>query len=329
MLEETDQKDEIIIRYLLNEGSRAEREDLEDDMVLDDELAERVQTIEMLLIDRYVQQQMSPAEAIRFEQGFLLLPENRVKVEDARILHESIGLLLDEEQPSERVLAQPSSPRPSRFRFPWFKSLIRTQVFAALAMAVVLLGIITVVYWVNKKRQVVNQTANVSNDANRAAAPPNENNNPGPNNNARAGIPSTPTPTTPSAPVKVAQITLAEKNGATGQPSGQGKTVQPQLRTIPHDAKSVKLVLKLESPVVAQQQLTVEIQNEKFKSIEPGIEHRTSPIRTSGSDQYTLSITVETRLLKDNETYYYAIRDPSQPGGFRITPFRISRTKSN
>src|SRR4051794_4437704 len=98
MLEETDQKDEIIIRYLLNETSRAEREDLEDDMVLDDELAERVQTIEMLLIDRYVQQQMSPAEINRFEQGFLLFPENRVRVEDARILHESIGLLLDEEQ---------------------------------------------------------------------------------------------------------------------------------------------------------------------------------------------------------------------------------------
>lgn len=322
MLEETDQKDEIIIRYLLNEASRAEREDLEDDMVLDDELAERVQTIEMLLIDRYVQQQMSPAERIRFEQGFLLLPENRVKVEDARILHESIGLLLDEEQPRERVLARPRSV----FRFPWFKSLISTPVFAALAMAVVLLGIITVVYWVNKKRQVVNQTANVSNDANRAAVPPNENNNPGPNNNERASMPSTPTPT---APVKTAQITLEEKNGATGQPSGQGKTVQPQLRTIPQDAKSVKLILKLEFPVVAHQQLTVEIQNEKFKSIEPGVEHRTSPIRTSGSDQYTLSITVETRLLKDNETYYYAIRDPSQPGGFRITPFQISRTKSN
>jgi cytoskeletal protein RodZ len=323
MLEETDQKDEIIIRYLLNETSRAEREDLEDDMVLDDELAERVQTIEMLLIDRYVQQQMSPAEINRFEQGFLLFPENRVKVEDARILHESSGLLLDEEQPREEVLVRPRSG----FRFPWFKSLIPTPVFAALAIAVFLLGIITVVYWANKKRQAVNETANLSNDANRAAVPPNENNNPGANNNERASVTSTPTPT---APFKVAQITLEEKNGATGQLSGQGKTVQPQLRTISQDAKSVKLILKLQFPVVAHQQLTVEIQNEKFKSIEPGIEHRTSPIRISGSnDQYMLSITVEARLLKDNETYYYAIRDPLQPGGFRITPFQISRTKSN
>src|SRR5689334_11172565 len=136
MLEETDQKDEIIIRYLLNETSSAENEDLEDDMVLDEELAERVRTIEMLLIDRYVQQQMSPAERIRFEEGFLLFPEKRVKVDDARILHEGIGLLLDEEQPRESVLVRPRAPKPH-----WFRALIATPVFAAIAIAVFLLGI--------------------------------------------------------------------------------------------------------------------------------------------------------------------------------------------
>jgi hypothetical protein len=91
-----DSKDELIIKYLFNELPTSENERLEDEMVLDEELSERMQALEMILIDRYVLGAMTPDERCCFEGGFLLFPENSQKVREAQIFHESLRQLRKE-----------------------------------------------------------------------------------------------------------------------------------------------------------------------------------------------------------------------------------------
>lgn len=92
----TDSKDDLLIKYLFNELPTSENEKLEDQMALDEELSERMQALEMIMIDRYVLGAMTPGETSRFEHGFLLFPENLPKVRDARIFHESLRQLRNE-----------------------------------------------------------------------------------------------------------------------------------------------------------------------------------------------------------------------------------------
>lgn len=86
-------KDDLLTKYIFNELPASENEQLEDQLALDDELAERMQTLEMILIDRYVLDEMTAVDRNRFEKGFLLFPENLQKVEDARSFHQSLGQL--------------------------------------------------------------------------------------------------------------------------------------------------------------------------------------------------------------------------------------------
>src|ERR1700755_1261622 len=113
MTKTPDDKDEFLERYLLNELSEAENEELENEMFLDKRLLERVQAAEMCLIDSYVSDEMSPAERLRFERGFLLFPENKLKVEDARALQESLRPIRKEQsagQGSQTESLPPEQP---------------------------------------------------------------------------------------------------------------------------------------------------------------------------------------------------------------------------
>jgi hypothetical protein len=92
----TDSKDDLLMKYLFNELPTSENEKLEDQMALDEELSERIQALEMIMIDRYVSGTMTPGEISRFENGFLLFPENLQKVREASIFHESLRQLRNE-----------------------------------------------------------------------------------------------------------------------------------------------------------------------------------------------------------------------------------------
>jgi len=97
----TDSKDDRLIKYLLNELPTRENEKLEDQMTLDNEVLERMQALEVIMVDRYVLGRMTQDEIRRFETGFLLLPENLQKVRDTRIFHESLTQLRNEGEVGE------------------------------------------------------------------------------------------------------------------------------------------------------------------------------------------------------------------------------------
>ncbi|MDX6403221.1 MAG: hypothetical protein QOH70_676 [Blastocatellia bacterium] len=332
MLDDSDHKDELLIRYLLNETSRTENEDLEDEMVLDESLAGRLQTVEMLLIDRYVLSELSAADGVRFEKGFLLFPENRAKVEDARIFHQSIDGLLNEEG---LTMEKPAT------WFPPFLKRPSIQVPAFAVLALLLTGVIALAIYQNKRTREADKMAETPPNPKSLTPTPNENRSPN-NDTVPAGIDhsrtaSSSAPTPPAAPFRPRftrpSTMLVERNGVTGQPSGQSNNiVSAQSLTIPQGSKTVTLNLKLETTKIVdpKRKIQVAILTEKLKPVAPGIERKVVPVRISnvvGPNRFMLSINVPASILKDNETYYFAI--PSrEPGGSSLTPFQISRTKN-
>lgn len=91
-------KDKVLVSYLFNELSETETREFEDEMLLDDELFERLPVVEMILIDNYVRGEMNAAERSRFEEKFLARPEKREQVNHARMFHQSLQRL-HERQP--------------------------------------------------------------------------------------------------------------------------------------------------------------------------------------------------------------------------------------
>jgi hypothetical protein len=79
--------------YLLGELSDIEREALEERFFADDEFFNELEAAEMMLIDRYVRNQMSTAEREKMEQNYLVTPERRAKVVDAKAFHNELKTL--------------------------------------------------------------------------------------------------------------------------------------------------------------------------------------------------------------------------------------------
>lgn len=98
MIETFSDADKLLVRYLYRELKKDEATQLEDEMLLDDELAERAEVVEMNLIDCYVRGELSAAERLRFEERFLVDWENRDKVERARVFQKSLRVISDEGQ---------------------------------------------------------------------------------------------------------------------------------------------------------------------------------------------------------------------------------------
>ena len=76
-----------IDHYLLGELPDSERERVEEQFFADDQFFAEVEAAEMALIDRYVRNEMSAEERDALEQNYLVTPERKVKVADARSFH--------------------------------------------------------------------------------------------------------------------------------------------------------------------------------------------------------------------------------------------------
>ena len=79
-----------IDRYLLGELPDGERELVEEQVFADDQFFAEVEAAEMALIDRYVRNEMSAEERDALEQNYLVTPERKVKVADARSFHNEL-----------------------------------------------------------------------------------------------------------------------------------------------------------------------------------------------------------------------------------------------
>jgi hypothetical protein len=327
---ESSQKDDLLTRYLLDETSRAENEDLQDDMELDENLADRLQTLEMFWTDCYLANQLSPEDRTRFEQGFLKFPENQAKLEDARILHQAIDALITERE-SKSATPQRDTWWPPALRWP----SIRVPAFAALALLVI--GLIALLIFENQPPKRSDKLVKAPTNMWTPTPMPNDTTVPSPGYPVPHGSdhptnsPPPPVPP-PLGPTLAADNTLIESNQATGEPMGPGsrepvKTIKA-LKTSPF--VPIKMQLKFTKVADSEQTIPVTILTEKFEAV-PGFKANVRPFRISKPGdvpKYVLPISVPTRLLKDNETYYFTIPNASQADGRSITPFKVSRTKN-
>lgn len=138
MITTSESKDAVLIKYLLKELSPPEIEELEDELILDDELFERMQVVEMTLVDSYVRKEMLAEEQLRFENGFLATVENRYRVTEAQIYHKTLRRWR-----REQAETQPTKGKERRGKwFPTFFTLPIRWAGVALLLLFVLIPLV-------------------------------------------------------------------------------------------------------------------------------------------------------------------------------------------
>lgn len=344
LMEVFDGKDESLVRYLLNEQSKDENEELEDQMAIDPELSDRAQVVEMNLIERYVLNHMNSAEKARFEKGFLLFPENRDQVEDARAFHQSLRL-----RRHERLEVLP--PMPEKSQSVWFASMFRMPLPAtAFAALVLITAAIVGIFWIRGLRsgEVVSNSAPNNMRPPEVSSSDSDNNDkatPGASENIeKASTSSSPNRNSPpdnelaklnsNAPPVV--ISIAETRGRVSTTSGadsrgpgnssENQIVKPQLIKIPKNAKRFTLTVSLRSDEYFKTNLdcSVDISNSKFQRLFPEGEGNYLKVRAepvAGELPYRVSISVPTVYLKEGKLYYFRIEETDS-----LTPFKVKFT---
>jgi negative regulator of sigma E activity len=121
--------DKKLESYLRNELSDIEIAALEDQLLRDDELYQRLETLQMNLIDRYLEDEMSDDEKRHFEITFLSIPANQWKLEEAQIVRESLRLLREK---------QPATRKVVRFPDRFFQRAAAAVVLIVIAVVVIL-----------------------------------------------------------------------------------------------------------------------------------------------------------------------------------------------
>lgn len=334
-MEVSDERDEILIRYLLCELSKEENEELEDEMVLDPEFSERAQAVEASLIESYVLDEMSAAEKTRFAKGYLIIPENQDKVEDARAFHEALRM-----RRLERQVAPP--PMPEQARPGWLASLLLIPspalAFAALALiAVVVVGLLLISRsgsnqvasgnhngQENARPQIVSQT-NVNRGDNSSQNKPEESANARTNNTTNESPHSSQQVANLNAPPPGrVVVSIVEKRGRVGASTmGPGDDVKVQLVRIPAGAKSFTLSVSLEPDEYFQESLdcSVDISSSKFARLYPAANYLKVKARPVAA-KFQVAINVPTAYVKEGELYYFRVEEIDSH-----TPFRVRFTK--
>ncbi|HSE20352.1 MAG TPA: hypothetical protein VLB68_01805 [Pyrinomonadaceae bacterium] len=325
-MEVTDSTDEILIRYLFNEQSKEENEELEDEMVLDPELSDRAQVVEMKLIESYVLNQMKPAEKVRFEKGFLLFSENRNKVDDARAFHESLR-----RQRRVRLEVQPpvlTEASPGRFA-----SLFRMPVPAMAVAVLILVTTIVVVFLLippgrpNANVSNNNASTNIKPEAN------SENTGDAPANSRANETPREEIAKLNSNTAGAVVISITETRGRVNaigsrgpDSSSQVQKIKPHLIKIPVGSESFTLRVSLMSHEYYKEGVdcSVDISNAKFQRLFPKGEGNYLKVKAKsikGKFPYQVSIKVPTAYLKEGSVYYFRIAETDS-----LTPFKVRFT---
>ncbi|HLM61158.1 MAG TPA: hypothetical protein VK308_10155 [Pyrinomonadaceae bacterium] len=112
-MKETPIKQETIRQFLLGDLPESERIELEDAFLGDEQLFEQIEDGENDLVDDYVGERLGALERKLFENYYLALPENRAKVETARVMRR--GLQNQKTEAVNVAVAETSAEKPASF----------------------------------------------------------------------------------------------------------------------------------------------------------------------------------------------------------------------
>lgn len=135
--------------YLLGELTDEELDAVEERFFTDDDFFADVEAAEMTLIDRYVRNELPGDERHAFEQNYLVTPERKLKVADAKAFHSELKTLR-----VPTVIEDPSKASWLEKLFGGF-SLSAMQLGATAAIAVLVLSVGWLLYDTNRLRNDV------------------------------------------------------------------------------------------------------------------------------------------------------------------------------
>jgi hypothetical protein len=340
MIETFHDRDKVLTKYLLDELGDAERSGLEEAMLLDEELFERAQVVEMNLIDGYVRGEMSAEESLRFEEGFMALPDNADKVNRARMFHNSLRRLREKESAA-------SSEAAAAKKQGWLRrlgELFRTP-FPALALAASVLLLIFAAFYApyfnprptaGTNEMAANLTPPVPRQS-PAASPPN---NSPPANVAPPQQTSSPAASpTKEPPVRVppsagAEVARNEPEKYTkevclfceGQAGVERGGADPMHITLGEGIRYLKLKYELLGDIRERDTYFVTIKNRyndaiKLKDGEKRQEVRQVKRKEKGREKRFIIITLPVGVFEDDGSYKFEIDEPN----FSPSTFTINR----
>lgn len=131
---------EIITRYVLGQSSPREEELIEDRHAFDPDFLTLINSVEDDLIDDYVRNRLPPQQRTQFEGFFLLSPDNRDRVEFARVLLNEI----DQRAPISPEIVWPGAPPSSALSRFALVSLLRQRFEGSVVLRLGLAGILII-----------------------------------------------------------------------------------------------------------------------------------------------------------------------------------------
>src|SRR5258706_1117088 len=291
--------DKQLESYLRNELPDEEIAALEDELLRDDELFQRLQTVEMNLIDRYLENELTGEEKERFEANFLSNEANQWELEKGRVFRESLDLVRKKESSARNVTKFPLVNKGL------FYSVRLPQLAAA---AVILISIATFAAWL----VIRSQSKNSNNLSTKAVRPPtpergNAGNNTTPPREQPSPSPNIPPPKRKTDPVQEQWLYLRdEATGVMGPGDDLHLTISP-------DTETLKLRFELLDDARTKDVFRIAIKDEMGYPVFPSpgtIDVKPSSIRYSGLVRRTISVNVPVKWLKTGERYRFEIADP-------------------
>ena len=290
--------DKKLESYLCNELPDEEVTALEDELLRDDEFFQRLQTVEMNLIDRYLENEMTGAEKERFEAKFLRNAANQRLLEEARLFRESLELVRKRESSARNVTKFPVLSK---------EVLYSVRLPQLAAAAVILISMATLVAWLLLRSQ--NKT---SNDLRTKVVRP-----PTPEANSAVGTtsppPEQPSPAPDISPPKKKAAPLKEqwlylRDEASGV-MGSGDELQ---LTVSPDTETLILRFELLDDARDKEVFRVAIKDPLGYPVFPSgtIAVAPSSIRYRGLVRRVISVNVPVKLLKTGERYSFEIAEP-------------------
>ena len=299
MIETFSDEDKLLVRYLFNELDENKARELEDEMLLDDELAERAEVVEMNLIDCYVRNELTAAEVLRFEERFLGDPENKVKVDRARMFQQSLS------SDKNQFVSQPADNQGWRRMLPGL--FARPLPAFALVTTIVILIAALIVF--ETRRRTPNANSLTTNSA--PPVPVNQN------------APDSATPAPPSKnagpelarsdPPKYTQYEYVHRQDWNGAERG-GSVVQ---LTVGPQVKTVNLVYELgDDKVAARETYGITIKNQYGERVWPQnkLKQEIKPVfEKGGKRQKLIVVMVPVKVFADAGPYSFEIDDQYLP----------------
>lgn len=283
--------DKKLEAYLRNELPEAEVLALEDELLRDDELFQRLQTVEMNLLDGYLENQMTGEERRRFETTFLSNPANRLKLDEERVFRESLEIL-----------------RKRRSRLP------------QLAIAAGILIVLAVLFAWYSRRPENRSPGNLITEASPPPTPQTSVTPTPPSPSPPSASPSiSPTPPNATEPIKEQWLYLKEdRTGVMGPGDDVPIPVSPETDTL-------LLHFELLENAATRTSFRVSIKDEFDRPIFPPpgtIDVKPGEIRHRGSLRKALSVEIPLSNLKEGARYRFEILELNAHKNFIVNKIR-------